>query len=1498
MRSPFLICTSVLCGFLFSGLLSSVGEAAGLIPGTYPVSVDTELEIKGVVTVNGNTVALGKTGPAAIVTIDGTRDLVAQTLPALEPPSFPGNSSGVDANAGDGPFTSEVAVFYNKITLQPNTITTFSGGGPFHIKELIVQDGATVILEQGVYFVSKLDVGHTGSQLIVGSAPSIVHVGTEVKAAGLNDRMNADGAVTDLRIYLHDNAEFKGGKGLIFTGLLYGPGAKQVELKENVTFHGAILIGGKSKIENAVSLTYTPFDQNAVSAINTADVGGESNTPPVAEVGPEQTVSLNATVQLDGSGSTDADGNPLSFSWALVTTPLNSNATLSDTSAVSPTFVVDIQGVYGIGLVVNDGTVDSAPDFTVIRVGDTIPPVVTPPADLTIESTETGGIPTNHPAIQTFLSAATAIDDTDGTVPVTATPLSFFSVGVTSVLFLAQDAAGNEGFGTSTVTVTGPIPQAPPQLSITTPVDFDLVLSESIAVSGIIDDPTSTVVVNGVVATVTDDVFVAQDVPVNEGLNTLVATATNTAGSSNQAQIQVHRVISPTLVITSPGNLSVTNQTTVTVNGTVDPPGTMVMVNGVPATVSGSTFTAGNIPVTAGTTVLTAEGTTPAGSVGTASIQVVHDTTPPQVSILTPPNGLRTTSATIPVAGIIHDLTVGTVNGTQAQVVVNGVPTVVNNREFLTDSIPLAIGGNTVTALGTDQAGNTAMATVTVHREASAGRRHLLVNASNGQTGPVLTALAQPLVVQVNDETGAPLVGHDVIFRITRNNGQLSDGGPQARQLLVTTDGQGVAQATWTLGSRAGAGTNQVEVSAVGIQDKVLLTASGVGGPPTNLYKEGGDHQRGATLQALPKPFVVVVTDSEGNRIENVPVTFSRVRGNAHFNGQPVTVVPTDSDGRAMAVPILGLGEGIENQAIEATFPTNAGPPVTFVASGLIPGDPAQTELSGVVLDNSDEPIAGVTVRVDGTALETQTDAQGQFVLTSVPVGLVGLEIDGTTAQRPGTWASLHFELVTIAGRDNHVGMPIYLLPLDLPSGLAVSPTTGGTLTLPHLPGFAMTVAPGSATFPDGSQTGTISVTVVHADKVPMTPNVANQPRLVVTIQPPGVHLDPPAPISFPNTEGLPPGSILDFYSFDHDQGRFVAVGTVTVSTDGLVVQSDPGMGIVKGGWQWPPPPPPPEKGDAVTFTVALHDIDPVVLKKTAGPESPLQEKTFIVMAAGAPTTENTDFMFEVVDDNGGPVKAEFIEQVEDCKGQPVCQARFKAISPGKPKIKVSFASAEPAEKEVVIGAEVEIQVTAFIPYDFVSPQLLIPRPDGPMGEFARVRFQGDGVDRVFNINDPRFRVRHAMKIRTEDSPTEVENGPPEKNLTIAHEVSGLMGTVFTGRSWELPVDLSQVQAFAQRVGENHVFVEFRAKATNPLPQPEFLTPSLDWCYGIDIKIKEDGTGTYEFTGASGNDFFPAYEVYINDKRAIEAFPSANFAPLVVGDCHKSVDNPTGEFTP
>jgi hypothetical protein len=82
-----------------------------------------------------------------------------------------------------------------------------------------------------------------------------------------------------------------------------------------------------------------------------------------------------------------------------------------------------------------------------------------------------------------------------------------------------------------------------------------------------------------------------------------------------------------------------------------------------------------------------------------------------------------------------------------------------------------------------------------------------------------------------------------------------------------------------------------------------------------------------------------------------------------------------------------------------------------------------------------------------------------------------------------------------------------------------------------------------------------------------MVPGFGQQPRFIVTIQPSGAVFNPPAPITLPNVDGLKPRAVTEMYSFDHDIGSFVAIGTGVVSDDGLLIRSSPGVGVLKAGW-------------------------------------------------------------------------------------------------------------------------------------------------------------------------------------------------------------------------------------------------------------------------------------------------------------------------------------------
>jgi fibro-slime domain-containing protein len=97
------------------------------------------------------------------------------------------------------------------------------------------------------------------------------------------------------------------------------------------------------------------------------------NVKPVAEAGADQSVAVGTTVELNGSGSTDVNGDPLTYTWTLLNQPDGSTASLSNADTMTPTLVTDQQGSYVVQLVVNDGLIDSDPDTVTVTSPNTTP---------------------------------------------------------------------------------------------------------------------------------------------------------------------------------------------------------------------------------------------------------------------------------------------------------------------------------------------------------------------------------------------------------------------------------------------------------------------------------------------------------------------------------------------------------------------------------------------------------------------------------------------------------------------------------------------------------------------------------------------------------------------------------------------------------------------------------------------------------------------------------------------------------------------------------------------------------------------------------------------------------------------------------------------------------------------------------------------------------------------------------------------------------------------
>src|SRR5262249_33136810 len=122
-------------------------------------------------------------------------------------------------------------------------------------------------------------------------------------------------------------------------------------------------------VSGVYTATLVVNDGRENSAPATATVATRHH-PPVATAGANQQVTTGTTVILDGSASSDPDGDALSYSWTLLR-PAGSSAALAGATTATPTFVADVVGSYTASLTVDDGRGATASASVTI---DAVPP--------------------------------------------------------------------------------------------------------------------------------------------------------------------------------------------------------------------------------------------------------------------------------------------------------------------------------------------------------------------------------------------------------------------------------------------------------------------------------------------------------------------------------------------------------------------------------------------------------------------------------------------------------------------------------------------------------------------------------------------------------------------------------------------------------------------------------------------------------------------------------------------------------------------------------------------------------------------------------------------------------------------------------------------------------------------------------------------------------------------------------------------------------------------
>ena len=224
----------------------------------------------------------------------------------------------------------------------------------------------TFVADVGGVYVAKLIVTDSAGRSSIADTIVLTTGNVAPIANAGDDRVAAVGASVQLRG--SGSSDVDGNELAFGWALLHAPTGSAATLSDAQAVNPTFVpdVAGTYQFQLIVN-------DGVVSSVPDTVIVTTENVRPRAAAGPDQTVSVGSPVTLDGGASSDANGDPLVFSWTLAARPAGSAATLSDSSSPAPRFAADVAGDYVAQLRVSDGVVWSAHDAVVITTGNSVP---------------------------------------------------------------------------------------------------------------------------------------------------------------------------------------------------------------------------------------------------------------------------------------------------------------------------------------------------------------------------------------------------------------------------------------------------------------------------------------------------------------------------------------------------------------------------------------------------------------------------------------------------------------------------------------------------------------------------------------------------------------------------------------------------------------------------------------------------------------------------------------------------------------------------------------------------------------------------------------------------------------------------------------------------------------------------------------------------------------------------------------------------------------------
>jgi probable HAF family extracellular repeat protein len=284
------------------------------------------------------------------------------------------------------------------------------------------------------------------------------------------------------------------------------------------------------------------------------DPGSDTaNHPPVAAAGPDQNASCQTEVTLDGSASSDPDGDALSYQWSYAGNVFSTSATA--------VVLFDV-GTHPITLTVTDPCGASSQDEVIVTVTDQIAPTLSAPATVTVVADANC-----QATVPDILATVVASDNCTpiGDLTVTQSPAAgtVLGAGLHTVTVTVTDASGNSA--TADVALTIEDATAPTISSLTVnpsmlwPPNGDLI---PVTVTVVASDSCDPAPVSQIVSITSNEPAPAGSIEITGPLTAKLAALKTPSGNRRVYQITVRSTdasgnhTDAVVIVTVPKNMS------------------------------------------------------------------------------------------------------------------------------------------------------------------------------------------------------------------------------------------------------------------------------------------------------------------------------------------------------------------------------------------------------------------------------------------------------------------------------------------------------------------------------------------------------------------------------------------------------------------------------------------------------------------------------------------------------------------------------------------------------------------------------------------------------------------------------------------------------------------------------------------------------------------------------------------------------------------------------